>query len=211
MRTNSLINIRQNATFIGCSNKTLAQLIQDETGLRRFVELHFVEVDWEVLDRIDPYLLWRSVDEAAEDPSLTIIDQIRDQQEENRKLSPVETWLKELAGMLVKEPTDFRTWADPDAEGFVYAEKLWLHFKEWAADLYPDHRLDADRFKAELGRLVRHEQGWEKKRKTPGTAWRWSGWAAAVPAMAKEHGIVLPLGVEELTRFRAKMQGKDAA
>jgi hypothetical protein len=211
MRTNSLINIRQNATFIGCSNKILAQLIQDETGLRRFVELHFVEVDWEILSRIDPYLLWRSVDETAEDPSLAIMEQIREQQEENRMQSPVEVWLEELARMLSKEPSDFRLGAAPDAEGWVYADKLWLLFQEWAVDLYPDHRMNADRFKKELARLVRHDPAWEKKRKTAGMTWRWSGWAAAVPAMAEEHGIVLPRGVEDFARFRAKMQDKDAA
>jgi hypothetical protein len=50
-----------------------------------------------------------------------------------------------------------------------------------------------------------------KKRKTAGMTWRWSGWAAAVPAMAKEHGIVLPHGVEDFAGFKAKLLGKDAA
>lgn len=210
MRTNSLISVRQNATFIGCSNKTLAQLIQDETGLRRFVELHFVQVDWEVLNRIDPVLLWRSVDEAGGDPSLAIMDQIREQQEENRLRSPVEVWLGHLAEM-VEEPATFRVKADPDVEGWVAADALWRLFQDWAASLYPDHRLNADRFKKELARLVRHDGTWQKKRKTAGMAWQWSGWAAAVPAMAKEHGVDLPAGVEDFARYKAEVLAKGVA
>jgi hypothetical protein len=185
-------------------------LIQDETGLRRFVELHFVEVDWETLNAIDPVLLWRSVDEAGEDPSLVIMDQIKEQQEENRQRSPVEIWLGHLVEM-VEEPANFWFMAEPDAEGWVSADRLWLLFQEWAADLYPDHRLNADRFKKELGRLVRHDGTWQKKRKAAGMAWQWSGWAAAVPAMAKEHGIVLPRGVEDFARYKAEVLAKGVA
>jgi predicted P-loop ATPase len=41
MRTNTKVSVAQNATFTGCSNKTLAQLIKDPTGIRRFVSAQF--------------------------------------------------------------------------------------------------------------------------------------------------------------------------
>ena len=59
--------------------------------------------------------------------------------------------------MLAREPIDFRIRTDPDAKGWVYADRLWLLFQDWAADRYPDHRLNADQFKKELARLVRHD------------------------------------------------------
>jgi hypothetical protein len=112
---------------------------------------------------------------------------------------------------MVEEPATFGVMAKPDAEGWVSADRLWLLFQDWAADLYPDHRLNADRFKKELGRLVRHDDTWQKKRKAAGMSWRWSGWAAAVPAIAKEHGIVLPHGVEDFARYKAEVLAKGVA
>ena len=69
--TNSKVEIDQNASFIGCSNKTLEQLIKDPTGIRRFVALIYSnEPDWEFLNGIDWTVLWRSVDQEGPCPWL---------------------------------------------------------------------------------------------------------------------------------------------
>src|ERR1700712_1165560 len=60
--TNSKVEIDQNATFIGCSNKELEQLIKDPTGIRRFIAIRFRnDPDWAFLNGIDWTLMWQSV------------------------------------------------------------------------------------------------------------------------------------------------------
>ena len=97
--TNSDTVITNRATFIGTSNKDIATLIFDDTGMRRFFQIDCLEkIDWEVTDRINYQRLWKSVDETKETPLITdaeILQNIKKIQSSKRQLTMMERWLRE--------------------------------------------------------------------------------------------------------------------
>lgn len=97
MRTNAMVTIPQNATFVGASNHRVAEMIRDDTGNRRNVELFYVRpVDDDYLSTVDWHSAWSSVQ--AEDPApiLAVAEQLAEQQAEARHHGPVEYWLMHL-------------------------------------------------------------------------------------------------------------------
>lgn len=143
MRTNSNVQFAQNATFIGCSNKELNQLIRDETGNRRFVSLRYsMNPDWGVLATVQPHLLWMSVDEHGEDPTKGIADQLRAAQALVREKSMVEQWLEDfkVPAMMVGKKRTATDWY-PD-------------FKEWFIGFGSGRVPDVAHFGKEFTRLI---------------------------------------------------------
>lgn len=125
MRQNFSANIRNSATLIGCSNKSLAQLIRDETGVRRFAELSWKSSpDWEASNALDWTMLWQSVDERGPDPVIAagMMDALRDQQESNRNQSPVEVWARDYGNTL-------KSW--------TRASDLHVTYREWEREAFP--------------------------------------------------------------------------
>ena len=147
MRTNSNVQYRQNATFIGCSNKELNQLIRDETGNRRFVALRYSsKPDWSKTEGLNSILLWNSVDERGDDPTVGIADQLREQQEYARERSPVEQWLVDYKVPTAKVGKRHK------------ATELYEDYKPWA-DTYTSGRVwDLATFGKELARLIKSGQ-----------------------------------------------------
>lgn len=134
MKTNGTENVRNQATFIGCSNKTLAQLVRDETGLRRFAELMWTNTpDYDLGDTVDWIALWKSVDENGEDPMNTsgMQTQLAAQQKANRSMTSVETWAREFASRYTK---------------WTKASELYDAFRLWADVKFPGDRTDQNTF-----------------------------------------------------------------
>ena len=98
MRTNALEKAPQNLTFIGCSNSlSVAELIRDTTGTRRFAGLHTKhDMDWQVVNSIDWQAVWQSVDEKAEDPITPFKAKLDAVQAEDRLETPFEAWVQQL-------------------------------------------------------------------------------------------------------------------
>lgn len=162
MGTNFNVQYRQNATFIGCSNKELNQLIRDETGNRRFAALRFSSnPDWSKTDAIVPTLLWLSVDERGDDPTKEIADQLRAQQESVREKSIVEQWLSEW-----QMPLAYKGKA-------LNAAKLYDEFKTWAEQYGVGRPMGLIAFGKEFVRLVNAGQitGWKLGRKNNATTY----------------------------------------
>lgn len=104
MRTDAIVTIIQNATMIGASNLRLAELIRDETGLRRFVELFYIRpLDQDFLGTVDWYAAWSSVQAADAAPILAFKDQLAEQQAGLRHHGPVEYWLMHLTDVNLSE------------------------------------------------------------------------------------------------------------
>ncbi|MBL7670746.1 MAG: hypothetical protein JNM39_09685 [Bdellovibrionaceae bacterium] len=62
--TNTYSNVRQNCTFIGASNRPLAEIIRDPSGMRRFFEIETLpKMDWQMINNLDVLALWRGIDE----------------------------------------------------------------------------------------------------------------------------------------------------
>lgn len=143
MRSNDNVQYAQNATFIGCSNKELNQLIRDETGNRRFVSLRYSsDPDWQKLDTLAPHLLWMSVDERAEDPTKAIAGELRAAQALVREKSMVEQWLDQI-----QVPVAFFGKKRKSSEWYP-------DFKEWYVDFGSGRVPDVAHFGKEFTRLI---------------------------------------------------------
>ena len=82
------------ATLIGASNWTVAELIYDPSGVRRFYQLNCQErVDWAAVNTIDYDALWASIDENGPAPILEVLDDLRQRQEQTRVRDAAEEFL----------------------------------------------------------------------------------------------------------------------
>lgn len=166
MGSNRVENHAQKATFIGCSNKSVSQLIRDDTGLRRFAELVFKPRDknaaWEFLKTVDWVSLWVSVDENGPHP---ISDEFKDtlvsQQEDNRNAHPVEVWAREQGSKF---------------KGPKLSSDLYEAFRLWADQFTPNDRTTLMEFGRQMNNLIRNfaDFPWEKAaRHSKGTRYEW--------------------------------------
>jgi Virulence-associated protein E len=158
MRTNSSVSVAQNATFIGCSNKTLGQLIKDPTGIRRFVGIQFsANPSRKIMNETDYALLWQSVDPTAADPMVPFIDYLKTKQESDREKGRVEEWLDQFNpnGPPARGEYGVR-FSDVMKNGKVAASDLFLIYSEWEAVHFPGsyNRLSALEFGHEMKRLI---------------------------------------------------------
>jgi hypothetical protein len=155
MRSNSKVTVSQNATFIGCSNKVLAQLIKDPTGIRRFVGLQFSNKPcWITMNEIDYRKLWLSVDPYEDDPMIPFMDRLQDRQEEDREKGRVEEWLAQFDPNAGSAKDYGKTFTDLSKHGRIVATDLFELYSEWEAVMFPGN----------FGRLNVNEWGHEMKR-----------------------------------------------
>lgn len=94
MKSNNSTPVLHDATLIGCANESIDYLIKDETGMRRFFELHYTHTpDWSLLNSVNWSAIWASVDEQAEDPSKPFYEFIRSRQAEYVAPHLIEVWM----------------------------------------------------------------------------------------------------------------------
>lgn len=161
MRSNDTVTVKQMATFIGCSNDSLGEIIKDPTGVRRFAELEFTDTpDWSAMNEIDWLMLWRSVDERSADPSAKSFDLLKAQQEANRFQDSVETWAG-LNGGKFKSP--------------AAATELHTLFRDWEKEAFPSRNTDLNTFGRRLAALINQRllPGWERIRKNTGIYYKY--------------------------------------
>lgn len=89
--THCIDTFKQNCTFIGTSNKMLFEIINDDTGLRRFFGINTLDkINWDEVNAIDYLKIWQSVNENQKSGYLEdVADQIRTIQEENTPKSSI--------------------------------------------------------------------------------------------------------------------------
>ena len=120
MRTNAVSQVKQNATFIGTANESLAKLIYDETGIRRFFPIYCLAMwDYLVVNSIDYAAIWKSVDENIDTEITSILPEIRDIQETERNMGAVETWLSVIAQ------------TDIELDEWISAQEAYDNFVRW--------------------------------------------------------------------------------
>lgn len=97
MRSDQLLSIKQNATFITASNVELRDLIFDPTSARRYFQIDCQDrIDWDLINEIDYGALWRSVDELGPCPIIPFLSEIRAIQEEKvRSKCNIEQFIEE--------------------------------------------------------------------------------------------------------------------
>lgn len=94
MRSNATVPVKNRAVMIGASNHRLDELIKDETGNRRFVELLFKSgAPRKLIDTFDFHAMWCSVQPGDADPLDDHRDQLAKAQEGYATKGPVQDWL----------------------------------------------------------------------------------------------------------------------
>lgn len=64
---NIYVNVTQNCTFVGATNRSVSEMIRDSTGMRRFFEIESLQrMDWDALNELDALKIWQGVDENRE-------------------------------------------------------------------------------------------------------------------------------------------------
>lgn len=170
MRTTDVVSIRQCATFIGASNKTIAELIRDDSGMRRFVGLPYrSDADRDYINNVDWLVAWKSISIDNPDPMDAFRDELAAQQSASRYVSPVEAWLTDLKPASCTAASDEKGQIEPVD---LYADYL-SHFR---------CRNDGQRPKTlngcmqEVGRLIKGRPDAydiEKKKMKSGNFWCW--------------------------------------
>ena len=165
MRQNSSNPIRNHATLIGCTNQSLAQLVRDDTGGRRFAELIYRnDPDWDALNAIDWQMMWKSVDETAGDPMADggMMELLRDQQETNRNQSPTEIWIRTYGH-------SYKNW--------ISASDLFSTYIDWEKENFRRNETNQTMFGRNLTNLITTNPDFpfEKQRDSKGMKYRYKG------------------------------------
>lgn len=123
--TNDVFKVRQSCSFIGATNRSVAEQIVDVTGMRRFYELHCQDkLDWDLLGSIDFLAMWQSIDETKENGyMLEQIDNIRKKQECLVASDEITSFMEDRGLVVGKNPTKRVSTGD-----------LFILYKEWAQD-----------------------------------------------------------------------------
>ena len=123
MRSNDLVDVRVNATFIGSTNKDVATLIKDSTGMRRFLEIRCKATLMREIYSVDFMKLWRGIDETR---SKTYLEDYR------AELAQAQLQIEtpdEIAVFL----NEFGLIPTGNSYGKIRSTKLYGDYKVWAA------------------------------------------------------------------------------
>ncbi len=97
LNTNIVTKIRQNASFIGTSNRPVNELIFDSTGSRRFYEIKALDLlDWEAINSIDYTELFRGVNETLERGYLeTVLNEVKEDQKDLVGIDELDSFMEQ--------------------------------------------------------------------------------------------------------------------
>lgn len=105
LHTSQATSTRQKATLIGTANRPIHELVEDETGHRRFAMMPFRNGNvakggekeiWEIVSTLNYHLLWQSVDVYAASPILQSLEELHLHQTRDRPLPKLLDWLFSL-------------------------------------------------------------------------------------------------------------------
>lgn len=138
---NRHINTFQNATLVSTSNQSIAEMVMDSTGMRRFYELKFrTDKNWEALNKLNPIDVWRSVDHLRDPYIIPHLEHIAQKQNTYIRQSILQAFLETNNYELTNEP------------GVPYAD-FWEHVREFADKMQKGFSFDASKLHHELKRL----------------------------------------------------------
>lgn len=134
MYTNQLDRRKNMATFLGCANNSVADTINDPTGMRRFWEINARKKDeqwhetsndvWRQINALDYFAMWRSVDETAPSPILSVLREIHSYQEkELRYRDSVEEFLEQEGWIKLPKDSNEKDW--------VESKSIYLDYKKF--------------------------------------------------------------------------------
>ena len=98
MGTNDVFKVKQACSFIGATNRPVAEQIVDSSGMRRFWQVDCQDkLDWDTISSIDYDLMWKGIDENRTDGYiLSQIDSISAKQEQMVAKDDLTVFMEEL-------------------------------------------------------------------------------------------------------------------
>jgi Bifunctional DNA primase/polymerase, N-terminal/Virulence-associated protein E len=163
MRTTDRVVLPSLMSLIGTSNRSMAELVKDGTGMRRFYELPVPgRCDWETLNAIDYTLLWSAISESEEAPGILHRDLLAVEQNKLTWRHPVERWLDEESWGGFTDPTGKAYGRIVPTVGALTVD-LFQRFRLWCRD-HGEREVRAE----ELGRQLT-ALGWEAYRSSRAT------------------------------------------
>jgi len=105
LQTSNSVSVRQAATLIGTANRPVSELIDDDTGHRRFVMMPFHNGNearggdseiWQIVNSLDIKLLWDSVDHYEKSPLVIVLKELHAYQSAYRPAPKLLKWLRAL-------------------------------------------------------------------------------------------------------------------
>ncbi len=107
MGTNASVTVKNNVTFIGASNESLADIIRDDTGARRFPIINYgdaagYDAPWQNPDfaKINWEVLWRNVnpaDDSVFEKHPDLFTLTMKNIDANKYVSPFQHWMSDLS------------------------------------------------------------------------------------------------------------------
>lgn len=158
MRTTERVVLPSLMTLIGTSNRSLAELVKDGSGMRRFYELPVPgRCDWDTLNAIDYALMWSAISEDDEAPGILHRDLLAVEQNKLTWRHPVERWLDEESWNGFTDPTGKNHVQVVPAAGALTVD-LYQRFRHWCKD-HGERDIRSEEFGRQLTAL-----GWESYR-----------------------------------------------
>lgn len=158
--TNGSATVRVTMQWFGTSNKSVASMVKDATGNRRFIELtSLLRCDWATIGAIDYDLVWASVDHEAPAPIVPFLPQLVEVQRSQVYRDTVTAWLGEEEW---RDYTDADGVLRPARNEFgngVPSKEVQSRYVRWCDYSREKHPLSA----SALGMRLK-EEGWERSR-----------------------------------------------
>jgi len=193
MATNDSVVLPRHMSFIGTSNKPVAQMIRDTTGARRFFQLDVPgKLDWEALNGLDYMMLWTAVNETNPSPITPFLGEMKLAQEEFRGQDSVSLWLEQETWAFLIPPRD-----EPRIDAYNHksgdsGDTLRERYRHWCART-GEHPVGGNIFFDRLD-----QEGFRKHRTTTGRRMRvWFLPDRLVPTPAPEYSLAVLMAETE--------------
>lgn len=83
------------STWIGASNRKVIDIINDDTGMRRFYQITCKDrIEWPVINKLDYLKMWKSVDPTKQTPIMDHWDEVQQRQREITVGHSIAEWLE---------------------------------------------------------------------------------------------------------------------
>jgi hypothetical protein len=121
LNTNIVTKIKQNASFIGSSNRAVNEIIFDPTGARRFYEVKTLDLlNWDLINSIDYTELFKGINEHLERGYIeAVLAEVKEDQKELVGIDELDSFIeghqitpgtKEIAAHVIYDA--YKTWAE---------------------------------------------------------------------------------------------------
>ena len=156
MRSNQRTESPMLMSFIATTNRSIAEMVKDPTGMRRFYEIRAADVlDWKAINGIDYMLAWSAVSEDDRASGVTGRQLIEDAQAHLVWRDPVQRWIgdEDDSTWLSMMGMDGEALAAVDPKAGAATAALYQRFQTWctkAGEKTPTREILGRRM-AELG------------------------------------------------------------